>query len=134
MQKKSEMPSVLHALLGLALAIGAQSALAQATPKPPASKTPDVQEKGAPSDRPHATVESFHAQCIGCHGIPGYKTAFPDVYHVPKIAGQQPGYIVAALKAYKSGARSHPSMRGIAASLSEEDMKQLAEYYGAPAK
>ena len=28
--------------------------------------------------------------CIGCHGIPGYKTAFPDVYHVPKIAGQQP--------------------------------------------
>lgn len=70
------------------------------------------------------------AHCIGCHGIPGYKTAFPDVYHVPKIAGQQPGYIVNALKAYKSGERSHPSMRGIASSLSEEDMKQLAEYYG----
>jgi len=70
------------------------------------------------------------ALCIGCHGIPGYKTAFPDVYHVPKIAGQQPGYIVNALKAYKSGERSHPSMRGIAASLSEEDMKQLADYYG----
>jgi cytochrome c553 len=70
------------------------------------------------------------ALCIGCHGIPGYKTAFPDVYHVPKIAGQQPGYIVNALKAYKSGERSHPSMRGIAASLSEEDMKQLAEHYG----
>jgi len=34
--------------------------------------------------------------CIGCHGIPGYKTAFPSVYHVPKIAGQQPGYIVNA--------------------------------------
>ena len=30
------------------------------------------------------------AMCVGCHGIPGYKTAFPDVYHVPKIAGQQP--------------------------------------------
>jgi len=69
------------------------------------------------------------AHCIGCHGIPGYKTAFPDVYHVPKIAGQQPGYIINALKAYKSGERSHPSMRGIAASLSEEDMKQLADYY-----
>ena len=75
-------------------------------------------------------MENAHAMCIGCHGIPGYKTAFPDVYHVPKIAGQQPGYLIAALKAYKSGERSHPSMRGIAASLSEEDMKQLAEFYG----
>jgi cytochrome c553 len=79
-------------------------------------------------------TENFHAQCIGCHGIPGYKTAFPSVYHVPMIAGQQPGYIISALKAYKSGERSHPSMRGIAASLTEEDMKKLAEYYGAPAK
>ena len=68
---------------------------------------------------------------IGCHGIPGYKTAFPSTYYVPKIAGQQPAYIVSALKAYKSGERSHPSMRGIATSLSEEDMKELANYYGA---
>jgi cytochrome c553 len=74
------------------------------------------------------------AMCIGCHGIPGYKTAFPDVYHVPKIAGQQPVYIVNALKAYKSGERSHPSMRGIAASLSDQDMADLAAYYGAPTK
>jgi len=72
--------------------------------------------------------------CIGCHGIPGYHTAFPEVYHVPKIAGQQPGYIVSALKQYKSGARWHPSMRGIAASLSDEDMAALAAYYGEPAK
>jgi cytochrome c553 len=70
------------------------------------------------------------ALCTGCHGITGYKTAFPSVYHVPKIAGQQPGYIVNALKAYKSGERSHPSMRGIAASLSEQDMAELAAHYG----
>ena len=75
-------------------------------------------------------LENAVAMCIGCHGIPGYKTAFPDVYHVPKIAGQQPGYIISALRAYKSGERSHPSMRGIAASLSDEDMKKLADYYG----
>ena len=81
-----------------------------------------------------AGVEGQHALCIGCHGIPGYKTAFPSVYHVPKIAGQQPGYIVSALKAYKSGARAHPSMRGIAASLTEDEMQKLADYYGAPAK
>src|SRR4051812_25499999 len=70
------------------------------------------------------------AMCIGCHGIPGYKTAFPSVYHVPKIAGQQPGYIVNALKAYRAGERSHPSMRGIATSLTDDDMKKLADYYG----
>jgi len=74
------------------------------------------------------------AMCIGCHGIPGYKTAFPAVYHVPMIAGQQPGYIISALKAYRSGERSHPSMRGIAASLTDQDMADLAAYYGVPAK
>ena len=74
------------------------------------------------------------AMCIGCHGIPGYKTAFPSVYHVPKIAGQQPAYIINALKAYKSGERSHPSMRGIAASLTDQDMADLAAYYGVSAK
>ena len=114
--------SVLHTVLAAAFAFAMQSAFAQGAPKP------------AADDRPHPTVENFHAQCIGCHGIPGYKTAFPSVYHVPRIAGQQPGYIIAALKEYKSGARSHPSMRGIAASLSEEQMQKLAEYYGAPAK
>ena len=74
------------------------------------------------------------AMCIGCHGVPGYKTAFPEVYHVPKIAGQQPAYIINALKAYKSGERTHPSMRGIAASLTDQDMADLAAYYGVAAK
>jgi len=70
------------------------------------------------------------SMCVGCHGIPGYHTAFPSVYHVPKLGGQHPAYIVAALKEYKSGDRSHPSMRAIAASLSEQDMADLAAYYG----
>src|SRR5881392_664808 len=109
------------AVIGAALAIAMSSAMAQG-----------VQEKGAP-ERPHPTIENFHAQCIGCHGIPGYKTAFPEVYHVPKIAGQQPAYLINALKAYRSGERSHPSMRGIAASLSDQDMADLAAYYGVTA-
>ena len=67
--------------------------------------------------------------CQGCHGIDGWRTAFPEVYRVPKIAGQQPAYLVAALKAYKSGDRKHPSMTAIAASLSEQDMANLAAYY-----
>jgi len=118
---------LLHAILGAALALGAQSAFAQ--PKTAVSKAPGAQEKRpATTDRPLG-MENAHAMCIGCHGIPGYKTAFPSVYHVPKIAGQQPAYLVNALKAYKSGERSHPSMRGIAGSLTEEEMNQIAAYY-----
>ena len=67
--------------------------------------------------------------CIGCHGIDGYRTAFPKVYNVPKIGGQHPAYLVKALHAYKTGARSHPSMKGIAANLSQQDMEDLAAYY-----
>ena len=68
--------------------------------------------------------------CQGCHGIDGWRTAFPEVYSVPKIAGQHPSYIVAALKAYRSGDRAHPSMRAIASGLSDQDMANLAAYYG----
>jgi len=70
------------------------------------------------------------SMCVGCHGIPGYKTAYPAVYHVPKIGGQNPTYIANALKAYRSGERWHPSMRGIAASLSDQDIADIAAYYG----
>ena len=74
-------------------------------------------------------AKSKISMCIGCHGIPGYKTVFPHVYHVPMITGQTPLYIVNALQAYKSGARKHPSMRGIAQGLTEQDMADLAAYY-----
>ena len=122
----------LNAVLGAVLAFGAHAVLAQ--PKPPADKAPS-QGKSAQEDKPATTdkglgLANAKAMCIGCHGIPGYKTAYPDVYHVPKIAGQQPAYIFNALKAYQSGERSHPSMRGIATGMSEETMKELAEYYG----
>jgi cytochrome c553 len=93
-----------------------------------------AQQKGEAKGDADSAHRNKIAMCIGCHGIPGYKTAFPAVYHVPMIAGQQPGYIVSALKAYKSGERSHPSMRGIAASLSDQDMADLAAYYGVHAK
>jgi cytochrome c553 len=69
------------------------------------------------------------SMCIGCHGIPGYRTAFPEVYQVPKLGGQHADYIVAALKAYKSGERDHADMRSIANSLSERDMADIAAYY-----
>lgn len=67
--------------------------------------------------------------CIGCHGIVGYQNSFPEIHKVPKISGQSDKYIVAALNAYKKGDRKHPTMRGIAGSLSEQDMADLGAYY-----
>jgi cytochrome c553 len=72
------------------------------------------------------------SMCQGCHGIPDYRTAFPDVYSVPKIGGQHAAYIVKALQAYKSGERGHPTMRAIAATLSDQDMADLAAFYSTP--
>ena len=116
---------IFRILIGTAVAF-----TAQAQQKTPPGKTPGSESKApAAADSGHRMDDAIR-MCIGCHGIPGYKTAFPTVYHVPKIAGQQPGYLLNALKAYKSGERSHPSMRGIATSLTEDDMKKLAEYYG----
>ncbi len=102
-----------------------------------------------------ATVFSAHAQevkgdakagekkiamCIGCHGIQGYQASFPEIYKVPKISGQGAKYIVSALNAYKKGERKHPSMRGIADNLNDQDMADIGAYYeshghaeGAPA-
>jgi cytochrome c553 len=73
--------------------------------------------------------ETKAAMCIGCHGIPGYQNSFPEIHKVPKISGQTDKYIVAALTAYQKGERKHPTMRGIAAPLTEQDMADLAAFY-----
>jgi cytochrome c553 len=75
-------------------------------------------------------AKSKVSMCIGCHGIPYYHTAYPEVYHVPMIAGQSADYIAKALQAYRSGERTHPSMTGIARGLTDADMADLAAYYG----
>lgn len=72
-----------------------------------------------------------NAMCLGCHGIVGFHTGFPQVHRVPKISGQGAKYISAALADYKKGDRKHPSMRVIADSLSAQDMADLAAYYEA---
>lgn len=80
------------------------------------------------------------AMCIGCHGIPGYRASFPEVHQVPMISGQSAKYLSAALTAYRKGERKHPTMRGIAGSLTDQDIADLAAFYennkkdvGAPA-
>lgn len=91
---------------------------------------PALAQQPAPAGDPKEAHKKI-AMCEGCHGIPGYKTAYPQVYHVPMLGGQQAAYIASALHAYKAGQRSHPSMRGIAASLSDKDIADLAAYYSA---
>lgn len=76
-----------------------------------------------------AVGERKNAMCIGCHGINGYHAGFPEVYRVPKLSGQSAGYIASALHAYRKGERKHPSMRTLAASLTEQDIADLAAYY-----
>ena len=70
-------------------------------------------------------------QCQGCHGIADWKTAYPEVYRVPKLGGQKPEYIVAALKAYKKGERDFATMRGMVEAMSDKDMEDIAAYYAA---
>lgn len=69
------------------------------------------------------------SMCMGCHGIEGYRTSYPFVYHVPKLGGQHEAYLVKTLKDYRSGERSHPQMTAIAATLSDQDIADLAAYY-----
>lgn len=65
--------------------------------------------------------------CTGCHGIPFYKNTYPT-YTVPKLGGQNEGYIISALKAYRAGDRQHPSMRAQANTLSDQDIADIAAY------
>ncbi|GKS68159.1 cytochrome c553 [Nitrosomonas sp. PY1] len=75
------------------------------------------------------TITDKTSMCIGCHGIPGYKTAFPSAYHVPKLGGQHAEYLVKALEGYQTGTRSHPTMTALAKTLSKQDIEELAAYY-----
>jgi len=75
--------------------------------------------------------ERKNAMCSGCHSIQGYQASFPEIHKVPMISGQTAKYIVLSLNAYKKGDRKHPTMRGIAEALSDQDMADLAAYYSA---
>ena len=89
--------------------------------------SPATAQDVKPGDK--AAGEKKSVMCIGCHGIPLYQASFPEIHKVPMIAGQNAKYIAAALAAYKKGDRKHSSMRGIAATLNEQDMADLAAYY-----
>jgi cytochrome c553 len=110
---------IRHVLIACLLTLSA--AAAAQTPAPAAAPSAGDAAKGRERTR----------MCEGCHGIEGWRTAFPEVYRVPRLGGQHEAYLVSALKQYRNGERNHPSMRAIAASLSDVDIANLAAYYAA---
>jgi cytochrome c553 len=112
---KKILPTILASFAALSFALPAQAADVVGNAKAGAGKI---------------------ALCIGCHGIADYRTAFPEVYHVPKLAGQSAAYLQSAMKEYKDGSRKYGTMQGEVAPLSEQDMADIAAYYSnqAPAK
>jgi cytochrome c553 len=111
---------VLFAVWGFAAL--ASTASAQDQPAPAAS--------GGNAERGKAISYT----CLGCHGVPGYKNAYPN-YSVPKLEGQHAEYLVIALQAYRAGERSHFTMHSQASTLTDQDMQDIAAYFsGTPLK
>lgn len=90
-----------------------------------------AQQASAPLTPPTADISrggALAATCMGCHGIPGYRNAYPS-FRVPKLGGQHPEYLVIALQGYDNQTRAHKTMHAQATSLNEQDMKDVAAFF-----
>ena len=74
-----------------------------------------------------ARGETLGYTCLGCHGVEGYRNAYPS-YRVPKLGGQKASYLIIALQGYRDGNRDHPTMSAQASSLSDQDIEDTAAY------
>jgi len=68
------------------------------------------------------------ASCLGCHAAPNFENTYP-MFRVPKVGGQHPEYIAAALKAYRDGQRPHKTMQANASDLSDQDIEDIAAFF-----
>jgi cytochrome c553 len=91
-----------------------------------AASTASAQDQALKGDAHHGKAISY--TCLGCHGVEGYKNAYPN-YSVPRLEGQNPEYLSAALHGYKSGDRSHITMHSQASTLSDQDIADIAAYF-----
>ena len=114
-----------------ALAAGALAVAlhAQQPPDPaPAAAAPVPAAAAAPAPGNPARGKAISYTCLGCHGIDGYKNAYP-MYSVPKLEGQNADYLATALHEYRSGDRSHLTMHDQASTLSDQDIADIAAYF-----
>ena len=122
-------PQPLAACLALAvllpLGAAAQPAPAPATPAPAPAPAAAPQATAPTGNFDNGRVLAY--TCQGCHGITGYKNAYPS-YRVPKLGGQSETYLNNALKEYRGGKRKHPTMQAQAESFSEQDIADIAAY------
>ncbi|MCM2335969.1 MAG: cytochrome c [Pseudomonas sp.] len=98
---------------------------AQTPAAPAAAPTATAAETPAAGDAKRGRELAY--TCQGCHGVTGYKNAYPN-YHVPKIGGQSEAYLNAALLEYRKGTRKHPTMQAQAQSFSEQDIADIAAF------
>lgn len=125
-------PLLFAACFALPLAALVPATQARQAPKEPASTHPAASLPQAPAAPVEAkanpeTGRQLSYTCQGCHGVTGYKNAYPN-YHVPRIGGQTSQYLVQALTEYKAGKRKHPTMQAQAQSFSDQDIIDLAAY------
>ena len=124
-------PLTIALALSMLLATGAQAqhpAPADAPAAPaaaPATPAPAAAPAAAKGNAARGRELVF--TCKGCHGVTGYKNAYPN-YHVPRIAGQNEQYLVNALTGYRQGTRKHPTMQAQAQSFTEQDIADIAAY------
>ena len=115
----------------LAIAALSFAAIAQNTPAPvPEQPAQPAAPAPAAAAKPVGSAErgkQLTYTCQGCHGVTGYKNAYPS-YHVPRIAGQSEQYLLNALAEYKKGTRKHPTMQAQAQSFSDQDIANIAAY------
>jgi cytochrome c553 len=116
-------------LIASCLTLVATSALAQDAAAPAPAAAPATTAAAAPAAPvgDAANGKQLTYTCQGCHGVTGYKNAYPN-YHVPRIGGQTPQYLVNALNEYKQGKRKHPTMQAQAESFSEQDIADIAAF------
>ncbi|HWJ04792.1 MAG TPA: c-type cytochrome [Steroidobacteraceae bacterium] len=84
-------------------------------------------DESKPSGRPVGTAPKAGQTCVACHGNDGVGI-LPEY---PNLAGQHEDYLANSLRAYKSGVRKNAIMAGMAAPLTEQDIRELAKYYSA---
>jgi cytochrome c553 len=108
----------------LALAAAAAGAFAQQSG--PAQEAQATVEQAAGTDAIERGRQLAYT-CQGCHGIAGYKNAYPN-FHVPKIGGQSQQYVINALQEYRTGDRRHPTMQAQAQSFSDADIADIAAF------